>query len=244
MGADNLIEATVVIPSGEVVTTNACQHPDLFWALRGGGGSTFGVILDATMKAYSTPQTTLHSLFVSTKHTKATKEFYNTTAYILSQYPRLKEAGMQGYFGFRAGDYSGTRYLSLYQSFYLYNQPNGTAESLIKPIRQYVEQQNLSLSYSSQISSAPSFFQQFKKAAGAEPVALGGGAMGGWLLPRSALSNVTRLARALEIAGPSIDGPIVSSSVTTFWDAFLSNNDIVHAHYRTLLCTKCRQRYR
>jgi FAD/FMN-containing dehydrogenase len=40
---DNLLEAEMVLASGEVVRVNADEHPDLYWAIRGGGGN-FGVV--------------------------------------------------------------------------------------------------------------------------------------------------------------------------------------------------------
>ena len=43
LAIDNVLAADVVMASGELIRTDATHHPDLFWALRGGGGN-FGVV--------------------------------------------------------------------------------------------------------------------------------------------------------------------------------------------------------
>ena len=48
---DNFVSLEVVLASGEVVEVSETQHPDLFWALRGGGGN-FGVVTRCTFRAY------------------------------------------------------------------------------------------------------------------------------------------------------------------------------------------------
>ncbi|OBK28083.1 oxidoreductase [Mycobacterium asiaticum] len=51
---DALRSATVVLPTGQTVTASAEQNPDLFWALRGGGGGNFGVTTSLTFTTFPT----------------------------------------------------------------------------------------------------------------------------------------------------------------------------------------------
>ena len=51
---DQLTSASVVLPCGQAVTASAANSPDLFWALRGGGGGNFGVTTSLTFATFPT----------------------------------------------------------------------------------------------------------------------------------------------------------------------------------------------
>jgi FAD/FMN-containing dehydrogenase len=52
LGVDNNLEFTVVLPNGTITTVNEYLTPDLFWAIRGGGGPSFGILVDVTVKTH------------------------------------------------------------------------------------------------------------------------------------------------------------------------------------------------
>jgi FAD/FMN-containing dehydrogenase len=55
--AASLLEAELVTADGTVRIANACSNPDLFWALKGGGGGSLGVVTRLTLKTYELPAT-------------------------------------------------------------------------------------------------------------------------------------------------------------------------------------------
>ena len=50
LSIDNLLSVDMVLADGNFVTANAQEHPDLFWAIRGGGGN-FGIVTSFLFKA-------------------------------------------------------------------------------------------------------------------------------------------------------------------------------------------------
>lgn len=55
-GAGGVLEFEVVTADGNTLVANAEQNLDLFWALRGGGGGTFGVVTRTTLLAHPIPE--------------------------------------------------------------------------------------------------------------------------------------------------------------------------------------------
>ena len=54
--AGSLIEAEVVTADGEIRVVNRYSDPELFWALKGGGGGTFGIVTRLTLLTHDLPE--------------------------------------------------------------------------------------------------------------------------------------------------------------------------------------------
>jgi FAD/FMN-containing dehydrogenase len=57
LGAAGLLEAEIVTADGQALIVNACNQPDLFWAIKGGGGGAFGVLTKLTLRTRELPAT-------------------------------------------------------------------------------------------------------------------------------------------------------------------------------------------
>jgi FAD/FMN-containing dehydrogenase len=65
--ADSLLGATVVTATGDVVRTSEHEHPDLFWALRGGGGN-FGIVTEFEFQLHAVGPIVVGGLLVFEHH--------------------------------------------------------------------------------------------------------------------------------------------------------------------------------
>ena len=54
--AGGLLEAEIVTADGHVRIANACTNPDLYWAIKGGGGGSFGCITKLTLRTHPLPE--------------------------------------------------------------------------------------------------------------------------------------------------------------------------------------------
>ncbi|KAL2001857.1 hypothetical protein VTN02DRAFT_1122 [Thermoascus thermophilus] len=59
MSSDYVLAAEVVTADGKTVTASPVSHPDLFWAIRGGGGGTYGIVVEFTLRLKQLPRSAM-----------------------------------------------------------------------------------------------------------------------------------------------------------------------------------------
>ncbi|KAJ0332175.1 hypothetical protein COL5a_001879 [Colletotrichum fioriniae] len=95
LAADNVLQMEVVTPGGDLITVNEDQNADLFWAMRGGGGSTFGVLTSVTVKTHPEKKLTM-VLFMAFTVPEAPFTL-DLATWAASQLPYLSDSGLSGY---------------------------------------------------------------------------------------------------------------------------------------------------
>lgn len=133
MGADQVLSARVVLASGEIVTASPCENPGLFYAIRGGGPGTYGVITQLTVKTY--PTTNVH-LFYVVVGTDTVPLFLDTMTTVYSEYPSLSAAGFGGYGYWVANavsEFRGYNYTNVWmQAYTILGKTDAEAQSLFQ----------------------------------------------------------------------------------------------------------------
>ena len=99
LGADQVIEAQVILADGTLANASPCENPDIFFAIRGGGGGTYGVVVSTTIKAY--PMTNVVSqtlaIIALTNSDNNTDALFDAISLMYSEFPRLSDEGYSGF---------------------------------------------------------------------------------------------------------------------------------------------------
>lgn len=111
MAADHILSINVVLPSGRFVTASAEENQDVFWAMLGGGGGTFGVLTSAVVEAFPIVTLTNSSIAFSSPESESSV-FWQGVAKYLQFSRKVCEGGgigfnfitfMNGTLGFNVG---------------------------------------------------------------------------------------------------------------------------------------------
>ncbi|KAG8919912.1 hypothetical protein FRC02_001291 [Tulasnella sp. 418] len=95
MGVDNIVQITLVTPDGNYRIANEYTNKELFWGLRGGGGSVWGVILTVTYKTHPALDNVLGGFFQFNATTPEHALNFRTTAF--AALPSIVDKGYSGY---------------------------------------------------------------------------------------------------------------------------------------------------
>lgn len=83
-GAGGVLEAEVITADGSILIANECQNQDLYWALKGGGGGTYGIVSKITLETHELPAT--FGALTGTITAKTDQDFKNLINYFITFY--------------------------------------------------------------------------------------------------------------------------------------------------------------
>ncbi|KIY46449.1 hypothetical protein FISHEDRAFT_47285, partial [Fistulina hepatica ATCC 64428] len=98
MAADHVLAFELVDANGRFISVTEDDHPDLFWALRGGGGSTFGVVTSVTIKAHPRIDATVTRFNLFTNENFTADLFWQSVHTHFQHFERYADAGAYQYF--------------------------------------------------------------------------------------------------------------------------------------------------
>lgn len=96
-----MLEIQVVTADGKILTANSRTNTDLFWAIRGGGGSTFGVVTSMIVKAYPRMPVTTMRYDIATSPTFRPDVFWAAHRAYIDHYEELAAKGYYSYYRIR-----------------------------------------------------------------------------------------------------------------------------------------------
>ena len=99
VGSDQAVSFDVVLANGKLITADAKFNSDLFWALKGGGMGTFGVVTSATFKTYPTIPVTGMTLIIADQGDK----FWEGVRIWYTKAPEYTEKGMYHWYSMADG---------------------------------------------------------------------------------------------------------------------------------------------
>ncbi|EPE26888.1 FAD-binding protein [Glarea lozoyensis ATCC 20868] len=202
LAADQVLEWEVVTGAGTVLTATPTQNTDLYWALAGGGGGTYGAVLSMTVRMYKNMATA----GVTLSYLESSDAYWQILQVFLTNLPAVLKSGAVLYWQLLPGNF-----------FYMPQAylPGGTAKDLVKLLQPTLDALNAKkIPYSLTSKDFPTFQDSFKTLNPEMNITEFN--LGGSLIPRSLVAtnkSVTALVAGLKsvtdnggiLAGVSMD---------------------------------------
>lgn len=215
MGADQTLEWEVVTAEGQLITATRTHHSDIYWALSGGGGGTYGVVYSLTSKAHKDiPVAGLNLTFTSAGISADT--FYQAVAYYHAFLPNVTRAGGMSI-------HLVTKDLFVISPI-TFPGVSGAIEvqRLLQPFTHYLTY--LGIIYDLHVTQFPSFLSEYNAMFPASLTSVGIGLYGGRLIPHSVIETkndaLTAVVRNIAEDGGSVYGLGVDVSMRVAGDVY------------------------
>lgn len=223
LAADNVLSWEVVTADGIFLEASQTENPDLFWALNGGGGSTFGVVASMTVKAF--PDAIMAGATLSYyMESNPIESFYGAIQAFHEALPAMVDAGSMVVYYF-------TNDFFMISPLNAYNKTKGEVETILRP---YVsELDSLDINYTVAYSQFDSYYEHYDHYFGPLPlgnIQVGIAQYGARLIPRSVAANISTTWRSVVEQGVTWIG--VGIDVSSFGN---SETTSVHPAWRDAL---------
>lgn len=210
LSADNVLSWEVVTAAGKFVTASRTENPDLFWALNGGGGSTFGVVTSMTTKAY--PDTKFGGatlIFYAAEN--PTETFYDAIQAFHEALPCIVDAGAMVVYYFTDAFFS-------IKPLNAYNKTQAEVQQILEPFVSKLD--TMGVKYTAAYSEFSNYYEHYDEYFGPLPmgdIQVGIAQYSARLIPRAVAGKLQATWRSFVEQGVTWIG--VATDVSKFGDA-------------------------
>lgn len=199
MAADHVLSYSVVLASGKFVTASPTSNPDIFWALRGGGGSTFGIVTSVTVKAYPDIPVTGTTFAFGVSETVSYDAFWAGVRSFFDYFITLSDAGTYSYFFVLPG----TAPVFSMQPFFAPNLSIEATQTLLAPW--FADLATLNISVSPKFHHYSTFASAWSASFPQEGIGMDNTITGSRLFPRSNWLDLASLNATFDAWKTSVD---------------------------------------
>lgn len=184
LAAENVLSWDVVTASGKLVTASRKENSDLYWALNGGGGGTFGVAVSMTIKAHKEAVVGGASLSFYAKDNPQ-DVFYDGIQAFHEELPAMVDAKTMVVHYFTSSFF-------MIAPLTAYNKTASEVKTILAPFVAKLDAQGIN--YTASYSESKSYYDHYDKNFGPLPIGniqVGIAQYGSRLIPRNVVANIS-----------------------------------------------------
>lgn len=221
LAADNTLEFEVVSAGGYLVKASPTENEDLYWALSGGGGGTYGVVLSMTVKAYPDSKIGGATLLFRSNETTP-NQFYAAIDKFHALLPAITDAGSMVIYYFTNAFFTITPLTA-------YNQTAADVAATLKNFTSYLDE--VGIPYTHNYTGSANYYDHYNTYFGPLPIGsiqVGIAQYGGRLISRdnihtnsaalsSAFRNITQQGVTFIGVGLNVSSYVPNNAVLPAW---------------------------